>query len=273
MFRAPDTSTKARTMFGMAEVVYHSTVRNLRSSHSDAVIGLIMTMLQSLTMIAAFYVMFLLLGVRSSPIRGDFLLYIMSGIFMFMTHVKTVGAVAGGANPVGAMMLHAPMNTLIAIISSAVSALYQQILTMAIVLSVYHIAMQPITIHDPVGALAMLLLAWFSGVGVGMVFLALNPWIPDFAGLLRTVYTRVNMIASGKMFVVNSLPASMVAVFDWNPLFHIIDQTRGFVFLHYNPRVTSIEYPIYVSLALIMIGLMGEFYTRKKVSVSWFAGR
>ena len=273
MFRATNTTSKARTFFGMAEVVYHSTVRNLRSSHRNAVIGLIMTMLQSLVMIIAFLVMFVLLGIRSSPIRGDFLLYIMSGIFMFMTHIKTVAAVAGGASPVSAMMLHAPMNTVIAIISSALAALYQQVLTVFIILSVYHIAFTPITIFDPVGAMGMLLMAWLSGVGVGMVFLALNPWLPDFSSLLRTVYIRVNMIASGKMFVVNALPASMVAIFDWNPLFHIIDQTRGFVFLHYTPHVTSLMYPVYVTLALIMIGLMGDFYARKNVSMSWFAGR
>ena len=273
MFRAQTSSTKARSFFGMAEVVYHSTVRNLRSSHRNAVVGLVLTMLQSLVMIVAFLVMFVLLGIRTSPIRGDFLLFIMSGIFMFMTHIKTVSAVAGGANPVGGMMLHAPMNTIIAIISAAVSTLYQQVLTVFIILAVYHIVITPISIHDPIGAMAMLLMAWFSGVAVGMLFLALTPWMPDLSMLLRTTYIRVNMIASGKMFVVNSLPASMVAFFDWNPLFHIIDQTRGFAFLHYTPHVTSISYPVYVTLALVMIGLMGEFYTRKNVSMSWFAGR
>ncbi|MBQ2261527.1 MAG: ABC transporter permease [Loktanella sp.] len=273
MFRASYSRSKARTFFGMAEVTYHSIVRNLRSGHRNALFGLIMTMLQSLIMILVFMAMFMLIGVRSSPIRGDFLLYIMSGIFMFMTHVKTVSAVAGGASPVGAMMMHAPMNTIVAITAAAVSALYEQVLTIAIILSIYHIAFTPITIHDPIGAMGMVLMAWFSGVAVGMVFLALNPWIPDVAGLLRTMYIRVNMIASGKMFVVNALPASMVAIFDWNPLFHIIDQTRGFVFLHYTPHVTSVNYPIYVSIALVMIGLMGEFYSRKNVSVSWFAGR
>jgi ABC-type polysaccharide/polyol phosphate export permease len=40
------------------------------------------------------------------------------------------------------------------------------------------------------------------------------------------------------------------ALFIWNPLFHIIDQARGFVFINYNPHYTSISYPIYVSLAL-----------------------
>jgi ABC-type polysaccharide/polyol phosphate export permease len=171
------------------------------------------------------------------------------------------------------MTLHAPMNTIIMITSSAVSALYQQIFSMAVILLFYHILFTPISIQEPIGALGMLLLAWFSGVAVGLIFLALGPWMPDFMGLLRRLYIRLNMIASGKMFVVNALPATMVAVFDWNPLFHIIDQTRGFVFLHYNPHVTSIAYPIYVSLVLLVIGLMGEFYNRKAVSLSWTAGR
>lgn len=273
MFRAPNTKTKARTSFAMLEVVYHSIVRNLRSGHRNAVVGMVMTTLQSLVMIVSFLLIFLLLGVRTAPIRGDFILFIMSGIFMYMTHTKTVAAVAGGGNPLGAMMQHAPMNTLISITASAVAVLYRQIFSISVILLLYHILMAPITIHEPVGVLGAILLSWFFGIGVGMVFLALNPWIPDFAGLLRSFYVRVNMIASGKMFVVNTLPATTVALFDWNPLFHIIDQSRGHFFLHYNPHVTNIAYPIYVALAMIMIGLMGEFYTRKQVSVSWSAGR
>jgi ABC-type polysaccharide/polyol phosphate export permease len=273
MFRAPDTKSNTRTIFAMAEVTYHSIVRNLRSGHRNAVVGMVLTTLQSLVMVGVFLLMFTLLGVRTAPIRGDFLLFIMSGIFLYMTHIKTVAAVAGGGNPLAPMMLHAPMNTLISIVSAAVSTLYQQIFAIIMILSFYHIAITPITIHEPIGALGMVLLSWFFGIAVGMVFLALNPWIPDFAGLLRSLYIRMNMIASGKMFVVNALPATTVALFDWNPLFHIIDQTRGHVFLHYNPHVTSVSYPIYVSLALTMIGLMGEFYTRKHVSISWFAAR
>jgi len=124
-----------------------------------------------------------------------------------------------------------------------------------------------------VGAYGMVLIAWISGVGVGMVFLAIKPWWPGFTTIGSSIYSRANMIASGKMFVANSLPSSMLALFDWNPLFHAIDQGRGFIFLHYNPHFSSVSYPIYVSAALIMIGLMGEFYTRKNASISWGAGR
>jgi ABC-type polysaccharide/polyol phosphate export permease len=81
------------------------------------------------------------------------------------------------------------------------------------------------------------------------------------------------MIASGKMFLANSLPGYMLAMFDWNPLFHSIDQARGFAFINYNPRYSSWEYPLWVGLVLLMIGLMGEFYTRRHASISWNARR
>jgi ABC-type polysaccharide/polyol phosphate export permease len=81
------------------------------------------------------------------------------------------------------------------------------------------------------------------------------------------------MIASGKMFTANTLSFGMMSVFDWNPLFHLIDQARGFTFLNYGPRYTSISYAVYVSLALIMIGLMAEFFTRRHISLSWNARR
>lgn len=58
-------------------------------------------------------------------------------------------------------------------------------------------------------------------------------------------------------------------MFDWNPLFHTIDQSRGFIFLNYGPRYTSIDYPVMVALACVMIGLMLEFFTRQHVSASW----
>jgi ABC-type polysaccharide/polyol phosphate export permease len=87
------------------------------------------------------------------------------------------------------------------------------------------------------------------------------------------VYQRANMIASGKMLVANATPTSILRIFDWNPLFHTIDQGRGFIFLNYHPRYSSIEYPVIVTAVCLMIGLMGEYYTRKNASLSWGAGK
>ncbi|MBN2907363.1 MAG: ABC transporter permease [Rhodobacteraceae bacterium] len=273
MFQASRSKSTTMGGFRLLGLIYHGSVRQIRKSHGNAIIGLLMNMLQTVILVGAFYIMFSVLGMRGNALRGDFLLYLMSGVFLFLTFNKTMGAVLGSEGPTSPMMQHAPMNTIVAIASAALSTLYIQILSMFFVGFIYHAAFSPITIYDPVGAAMMLLLSWFSGLSFGMVFLALKPWFPGFVSLAALLYQRVNMIASGKMFVANTLPSTMLAMFDWNPLFHCIDQARGFTFINYNPHFSSISYPFYFSVALIMIGLMGEFYTRKFASASWYARR
>lgn len=260
-------------IFTMSEVVFHSVVRSVQSKHNNAFIALGLNLFQTLLMVLAFYLMFSVLNMRGSAIRGDFLLYVMSGIFLFMMHTKTVSAVAGAEGPSSPMMQHAPMNTVVAILSAAIGALYLQVLSLIFILFLYHVAITPVHIEQPIPAFGMLLLSWVGGIGVGLILLVLKPWFPNFVGIVTIIYQRANMIASGKMFLANSMPSFMLSMFDWNPLFHCIDQARGYIFINYNPHYSNWEYAAWVAMVLIMIGLMGEFYTRRQVSISWSARR
>ncbi|AKO98324.1 MAG: ABC transporter permease [Marinovum algicola] len=253
------------------ELVYHGAVRNVRKTHGNAFMSIFMNVLQTIIMVMVFYAMFTVLGLRGLKLRGDFLIYIMSGIFLYMTHIKTMSAVAGAEGPTAPMMQHAPMNTIISILSGMLSSLYIQVLSVLIVLFVYDVGFADVEINDPIGCMGMILLAWFTGAAVGMVFLALKPWFPSAITILSSIYQRANMIASGKMFVANTLPGYMLAMFDWNPLFHAIDQARGYAFVNYYPRNSNLEYPLWLGVGLITIGLMGEFYTRRHASASWSA--
>jgi ABC-type polysaccharide/polyol phosphate export permease len=86
----------------------------------------------------------------------------------------------------------------------------------------------------------------------------------NFFWKMQTVFQRLNMVASGKMFVANSLPGSVLVMFTWNPLFHVIDQARGFAFINYQPRNSDLFYPLYFSLGLLMLGFIREYYTRQR---------
>ncbi len=263
----------AATAFGLAEVIYHSAVRSIRKTHGNAFAALFLNMAQTLLLVLVFYAVFGLFGIRGSAIRGDFMLYIMTGVFLFMCHIKAISAVLGAEGPASPIMKHAPMNTLVAVLSEALGALYIQVLSLFVVLFVYHVGVTRIEVHDPAGAMSMVLLAWFSGVGIGMVFLALKPWLPGFVQISSQIYMRANMLASGKMFVANMMPGFLLVYFTWNPLFHAIDQARGYTFINYVPMHSSAAYPFWVAVAGLVIGLMGEFYTRQRASVSWLAGR
>ncbi|QFQ87805.1 ABC transporter [Paracoccus kondratievae] len=273
MFTPRRSRNMVEAAFTTLALIYHVTVNNLRKGHRSAVMVLLMTVIQAIAMIAGFYLIFAVMGVRSAPIRGDYIVYIMSGIFMFMAHTQTMAAVSASGNPSNPMLKHGPMNTAVMITATALAALYRQTFSAVVVLAGYHYMIQPIHLDDPLGCYGMLLLAWFSGCCVGLIFLAIRPWSPQTAQVLTQFYQRLNMVFSGKMFVANMMPNFLLHMFSWNPLFHVIDQTRGFAFINYSPRNSSLDYPIYAALTLLMIGLMAEFFTRKAASISWSAGR
>ncbi|WP_170457038.1 ABC transporter permease [Ruegeria arenilitoris] len=273
MFYYKRSSSLVGGAFNLAELVFHAVVRNIRSQHSNAVIAIMMNIVQVVLMATVFYFIMSFLGGRVAKIRGEFILYILSGIFLFITHIKSVGAIAGLGGTNNPMMLHSPMNMMVLLLAAAFGTLYTQVVSILVILFVYSVAVNPIEMQDPGGAFAMLILAWYTGCAVGLVFMALKPWMPQTSTILSNVYRRMNMIFSGKMFVGNALGGWMLAMFAWNPLFHVIDQCRGFVFRNYFPRNSSWEYALWVGIALMMIGLLGEFFTRKHISKSWDARR
>jgi len=268
----PSTSTAAAVL-RFTEVVYHGAVRSIQRTDGNALLGLVKSMSQTITMVGVFYIALSFMGGRRVAIRGDYFMYLLSGIFLFMVHIRTIGAVSTSEGPTSPMMQHAPMNTLVAILSSALSTLYIEFLALFVMLFVYNVGFNPVVVDDIPGALGMVVLAWYTGIGYGLIFLAMKPWFPGPARMVQQSYSRVNLFASGKMMVGNTIPFFLLPYFTWNPLFHVIDQARGFVFINYNPHYSSWEYAFWVGTAVLMVGFIGEGYTRRHASLSWYAKR
>jgi ABC-type polysaccharide/polyol phosphate export permease len=275
MFAKPrHTRSSISGTLAFLEEVYFGTVRSMRkSSGQNAVLGLIGSMAQTVVFVMAFYFMFQLMGVRTSPIKGDYMLYFISGIAMFMTHNTAVQSVSKAEGPTSGMMQHAPMNTMISVCLAALQSLYQQTITIGTILLIYHLAFNLVDIFNPIDLAGVFLLSWFTGVAIGVVFLALTPWHPPLVNILLMAYRRVNMLTSGKMFVADTLLSFMLAMFDWNPLFHCLDQARGIMFINYSPMHSNLSYPPKVPLVAMVLGLMCEFFTPKRASMSWGSTR
>lgn len=269
MFQQRRTTNLFQAAFTTFALIYHMTVYNLRLGQRNAVWGLLLTLVNSVLLIAGFFLMYWLIGLRSSPIRGDFMLFIMSGIFMFATQSAAMGAVSGAPTGASGLAKHGPLNTAVMIGGVALAVLYRQTLAASVLLICYATFYKPIENVDYISCYAIMLLAWFSGVCFGLIFLAIRPRYPQVATIGTRLFQRVNMITSGKMFIANTMPAFMLSMFSWNPLFHIVDQTRGYTFINYTPRNSNLEYPIYITIAVMMIGLMMEFVTSRNVSASW----
>ena len=123
MFTQRRNRNMVEAAFTTLALIYHVTVNNLRKGQRNALVGLLMTVMQAIAMILGFYLIYAIVGVRTSPIRGDFIVYIMTGIFMFMAHSQAIGAVSGAGNVNNQMMKHGPMNTAVLISAAALATI------------------------------------------------------------------------------------------------------------------------------------------------------
>ena len=141
---------------------------------------------------------------------------------------------------------------------------------MSIVLLIAHKLIEPIVFYNSKGFMFFFLIAWPSRVSIGLLFLALSPFAPSIIELISTLYRPANMLFSGKTVLASTLLGFILPMFTWNPLFHAIDQARGYTFINYNLRVTDISYPILLSFIFLIISIMVVHWAYKYVSESWF---
>ena len=62
MFQQRTQPTSFSGILTMSEVVFHSIVRSVRSKHNNAFIALALNLMQTLMLVAAFYLLFSLLN-------------------------------------------------------------------------------------------------------------------------------------------------------------------------------------------------------------------
>ena len=249
----------------LIELIYVSIVRSFRSDTGGSLLGFASLLLMPLMLFTAFYIMFEVFG-RRPAIRGDFLIFMMTGIFLYRAHIQAVQNLRGAGHAMSGMMFYAKTSTLLSILAAAINQLYIVILSIIVIMGTAYLIRGHLEVFNPAGMLLPFFLAWASGLAVGLLFLAFTPLAPSIIPPLYQVYRRAQMITSGKMFVANSLPTAILPFFQWNPLFHSIDQARGHAFINYIPRNTWIEYPLYFTLAALAIGFTTEFAMRARQS-------
>ena len=243
-------------------------MREVRLESGNAVLGLFGAIGRILSLVAIFFVLFEFLGIRSAIIRGDVILFLVGGVLLFFMHNAAVKKTIQAGAFASHLMLHAPMTPTLAIFAAALSVLYLHILALLVIFAFMILIRNGLEIHDPAGIILPFVLAWASGVVIGLGLLVLKPFAPRAMQMVSLLYTRANLVTSGKFFVANLLPASVLPYFAWNPLFHCVDQMRGALFVNYLPRATNMSYPLWFVFVGLVLGLMAEFWLRKTVSYS-----
>ena len=101
------------------------------------------------------------------------------------------------------------------------------------------------------------------GMGIGTtnaaIFSLWEPWAH-----VEKILTRPLFFVSGIFYVPSQLPPEAIAVLQWNPILQLIEWFREGYYPNYNSLILDRAYPIYIGLALLVLGLAGERFFRKK---------
>jgi hypothetical protein len=93
----------------MGIVIFHAVVHRIRKAQRVQLMSIARSMMESVIFVAAFIIIMDVLGMRNSAVRGDFVLYINSGIFLYLTHTQSVDAISGAETSSSPLMQHGPM--------------------------------------------------------------------------------------------------------------------------------------------------------------------
>ncbi|MBL1435780.1 MAG: ABC transporter permease [Rhodobacteraceae bacterium] len=269
------TAPQSKSMFFGAleflDLIFHSIVREVRTQSGNATFGILKEVGNIAVFMALFYMISVFMG-RGAAIRGSLIMFLLTGIILFLTHIKAVASVRNASTATSAIMMHMPMTVILSILAKAFAGLYLQFVAVLIVVTVFWIFGADLSVHNPAGLVLPLFFSWASGIAIGMLFMIFAPIVPFFVKTLSPIYQRAQMFTSGKFLPAAYMPGAMVGYFTWNPLFHTIDQARVAAFVNYNSDVTNISYPIWFTVIALTIGLMGEFWARKNLSKSKHGG-
>ncbi|MEM1299596.1 MAG: ABC transporter permease [Pseudomonadota bacterium] len=251
-------------------LVYSLVVRDLRTEHKNAALGILISVAQPLVAGLIFYAFIELLGgAGAGQVRGDKMTFVLLGFVIFFMHIRTVTAVTQALRE--DMLNHQRMSPFLLISVKAISSAYKLILAVLILFVLNYLLRDVYEMQSPLLFLQVMFWCWVGGIAVGIIFLAAVRYL-TWGSLLQTAYIRIMFFTSGKFFVANGMPGFMRPFMDWNPLFHLLDQGRDAAFVNYTARTTEMTYPIVVYLVILVVAMLIENYVRTNYSQSHMPG-
>ena len=255
--------------FRFFELLYHGIVREARKQHRTPIAGLATDILQSAIYVIFFLMFMNLMGMRQPTIRGSEVLYIMTGVFLFLVHIRAISAVMGTKGPLNPMNLHSSMNSILNVLSASIATVYIQIIAFIILMFASNVLFERIEIYNMRGFAFAFFVAWLAGVAIGNLMLSLSVFFPKLMKIASQTFQRVNMVFSGKFFLANTVPGNLFWMFSWNPLFHVIDYCRDAAFINYTATRTNINHALWVTFRVFFVSFMLDHWARKYASETW----
>jgi capsular polysaccharide transport system permease protein len=190
---------------------------------------------------------------RSPPLGTSFILFYATGTIPFRHYGAMSGAIAGAIASNRGLLAYPVVKPLDAVFAAAILTF----VTDAMVGIGIFTGVAAFTDADIVLDLAPVAGAFFLaallGLGVGSVNCVLFGFFPTWKNVW-SVLSRPLFLASGILYLYDSLPTALQAILWWNPLVHVIGLMRSGFYGSYEATYVSVPYILGVAATLFLIG-------------------
>ncbi|HBQ36211.1 MAG TPA: sugar ABC transporter permease [Rhodobacteraceae bacterium] len=236
-----------------ARVIFALIMREMATSYGRSALGYLWAILEPIGAIAMLSLAFSI--ALSTPAIGEsFPLFYATGYLPFMLY-NTMQAKIGVALRENTQLLFYPRVTYMdAIISRFILVFLTQILVAVIVLwGIFQIS-SVTTQFDFAAIFFAFMAAAFLGLGIGVLNCVLIHLLPSWRQLW-SIITRPIFIISCIFYLFDALPAWVQNILWYNPLVHIIGQTRKGFYSSYDGNYVQLGYPIFIGAITLFLGL------------------
>lgn len=216
--------------------------------------GYIWALLEPVGWIVIMAVAFSLL-MRNPPLGSSFVLFFAAGFVAFDMYNQIQGNVGRALRFSKALLAYPAVTWLDAILARLILNVLTASMVAYILLTAILYITETRTVLDIRPMVEAMFMAALLGLGVGTLNCVLMGFYPIWDRIWGVV-TRPLFIASGIIFLYDDMPPMAKEILWYNPLIHITGMMRTGFYPMYNPQYISKAYVIYVSLILLILGLI-----------------
>jgi capsular polysaccharide transport system permease protein len=250
----------------MLDTIFALMMRELKTRFGAKKLGYFWAIAEPAAQASILALMFSLIG-RSSLAGVPVALFMISGIMPFKFFSKLLSQLAGSVQANKALFTYRQVSILDPLITRLIIEVITYIVVFCIILSVMAWMGFNVEMQDFLAFLMINVLLISLGLGMGILLCVASAYWEDTTKVVSMIMLPMFMI-SGIFFTATMIPQKYLYLFDWNPIFHVIELIRQAMFVSYTSPIGDWQYVAFCALVSNAAGLMLYQVSRQRFITS-----
>ena len=238
----------------MLDTIFALMMRELKTRFGAKKLGYFWAIIEPAAQASIMAIMFSLIG-RSSLSGVPVAVFMISGIMPFKFFAKLLPQLSSSVQANKALFTYRQVSILDPLITRLIIEVVTYIVVFCIILAAMAWLGLNVEMQDFLAFLVVNVLLISLALGLGISLCVASAYWEDTTKVVGMIMMPMFMI-SGIFFTATMIPQKYLYLFDWNPIFHIIELIRQSMFVSYTSPVGDWQYVAFCALVANAAGLM-----------------